>query len=591
MRIVVHRDIPDDRLLQQQWNALVQEMEYPEVFYTHQWALAVRRVFGKSVLPILILAYEGDKLAGVAALAADPDQNATSFLCSTSADYCDLLSHPDLRAELLDAVLAELCRADLPHLVLTSLPAESATIQSLPSISRKHGYHLFVRATAMCAQVELGDARERIKLKTTLGKKKIFRHSMNSFSKEGPVSFGHLVTWEAIEPVLAGFSVAHVARFLAMGRISNMVNANRRAFLSELARLLSKSGWLVLSRMLVADRTVAWNYGFQFQGKWFWYQPTFNTSHERLSPGYCLLSKIISDACDRTEMRVVDLGLGAEGYKERFANSARSTLNATLTKSLGRHKREVARYRAAQALKSVPRAESAVRAVLRYIGHTRTAFKEGGIPGFVERGTKRVVRWLSSSEEYVFYTWVDNQSEPNIEVSSERLRLKPIDFETLAVAAMSYENEEDTLSYIIRSARRLRSTTTQGFALTDADNTPVHFGWVADFEGFEMKELKTRLSASSQNAAMICDCWTPKSKRGRGYFGMALSLAARHVAGSGKAPWIFSAITDPHSGQTVEQAGFEKRYSMICKKTLVWKQVSKVALDQPGWRVEAQARS
>ena len=591
MRIVLHRDIPDDPLLQQKWNALVQEMEHPEVFYTHQWALAARRAFGESLLPILMFAYEGEKLAGVAALATDPTEKTTSFLCSTSADYCDLLSHPDLRAELLDAVLVELCREGLPTLVLTSVPSDSATIQALRSVARKHGHHLFVRPTAVCAQVELGAEGERIKLKTALSKKKIFRHSMNSLGREGPVSFSHLTTWEAIEPVLTSFSVAHIARFLAMGRVSNVVSAQRRVFLSTLARLLSESGWMVVSRMLVADRAVAWNYGFQFQGKWFWYQPTFDTSYERLSPGYCLLNKIISEACDQTEIRVIDLGLGAEGYKERFANGARTTLHATLMKSLGRHTREALRYHTAQAVKSVPGAESAARAVLRYVGGAWPRFKEGGIPAFAERGAKKVVSWLNSSEEFIFYNWVDNQQEPRSEGSSEELTLRPIDLEMLAIAAMSYENEEDTLSYLIRSARRLHSKTTQGLALIDAGNTPVHFCWVADFEGFEMKELKTRLSAPSQNAAMICNCWTPQSKRGREYFGTALSLAARHVAESGKAPWIFSAGTDRLSRQSIERAGFEKRYSVICKKTLAWKRVGTVACDQPDPAKEAQVRS
>jgi len=591
MRIVLHRDIPDDPLLQQQWNALVQEMERPEVFYTHQWALAMHRAFGESLLPILMLAYEGAKLAGVAALATDPTQKTTSFLCSTSADYCDLLSRPDLRAELLDTVLAELCSASLPTLVLTSIPAESATIQALRSVTRKRGFHLFVRPTAVCAQVELGAEEERIELKIVLGKKKIFRHSMNSLGRDGTVSFSHLATWEAIEPVLASFSVAHIARFLAMGRISNIVDPQRRVFLSTLARLLSESGWMVLSRMLVADRAVAWNYGFQFQGKWFWYQPTFDTSYERLSPGYCLLSKIISEACDQTEIRVVDLGLGAEGYKERFANSARTTLHATLMKSLGRHTREVVRYHAAQAVKFVPRAESAARAVLRYVGLAWPRFKEGGIPAFAERGTKRVVSWLNSSEEFIFYSWLDNQLEPRSEVSSEGLNLQPIDLERLAVAAMSYENEDDTLSYLIRSACRLQSKTTQGLTLIDAENTPVHFCWVADFEGFETKEWKSRLIAPTQNAAMIWDCWTPQSKRGRGYFGRALSLAARRLATSGKAPWTFTAVTNRSSTQSIEHAGFERRHSMICKKTLGWQRVGSVAFDNIDQTEESQARS
>jgi CelD/BcsL family acetyltransferase involved in cellulose biosynthesis len=590
MRIVLHRDIPDDPLLQQQWNALVQEMERPEVFYTHQWALAVSRAYGESLLPTLVLAYEGEKLTGVAALATDPAQKAASFLSSTSADYCDLLSRPDHRAEFLDAVLAELCRAGLPSIVLTSVPAESATIKALRSVARRHGYHLFVRSTAVCAQVDLGPEGERATLKTALGKKKIFRHSMNSLGREGPVSFSHLVSWEAIEPVLATFSAAHVARFLGMGRISNIVTAQRRAFLSELARLLSGSGWLVLSRMLVADRPIAWNYGFQFQGSWFWYQPTFDTSYERLSPGYCLLSKIISEACDNAEMRVVDLGLGAEGYKERFANSARSTLHATFTKSLEGHTREIVRYRSARVVRSVPGAESAARAVLGFIGRTRRGLEEGGIRGFAAWGVKGVASWLNSSEEVLFYQWADDRSAPR-QVSREGLTsLQTVDLETLAVAAMSYENEEDTLSYLLRAARRLHSKT-QGFVLLDPGNTPLHFCWVADFEGFEMKRSTTRLSAPSQNAALIFDCWTPQSKRGRGYFGVALSLAARHLSKAGKEPWIFTAIKNPSSRWGIERAGFERKYSMLCKKTLAWQRVSQIAFDRTGPTVEAQAGS
>ena len=38
MRLVVHRNIPDDTGLRDQWNTLVAEMERPEVFYTHEWA-------------------------------------------------------------------------------------------------------------------------------------------------------------------------------------------------------------------------------------------------------------------------------------------------------------------------------------------------------------------------------------------------------------------------------------------------------------------------------------------------------------------------------------------------------------------------
>jgi CelD/BcsL family acetyltransferase involved in cellulose biosynthesis len=588
LRIVVHREIPDDPELQQQWNALVQEMDRPEVFYTHQWALAAGRSFGESVSPLLVLAYEAEKLTGVAALATDSVLRTASFLAATSADYCDLLGHPRQRAELLEAVLEEACRAGMRGIVLTSLPADSATISTLRSTARKRGYYLFQRPNAVCAQVDLGQQEERIQLKTALRKKKVFRYSMNVLGREGPVSFCHLASWEEIEPALASFGVAHVARFLSMGRISNVVSARRRAFLYELARSLAESGWLVLSRMLVGDRPIAWNYGFQFQGSWFWYQPTFDTTYERFSPGYCLLSEIVSEACDRADTRVVDLGLGAEGYKARFANNARTTLQVHLTKSLGRHMRETMRTHVGRAVKSVAWVEAAVRTVMSYLGDAGRAVGESGLLGLAERAKTRATSWLNHRQEVIFYRWMDRPTEKR---SQAEMNLQPIDLETLANAAMIYEDEADTLSYLLRSAGRLQTETGSGFAVLDADRTPVHFGWVSDFDGFEMKELKTRLSAPLRDAAMIFDSWTPRSRRGQGYYGIALSLVAQRVAEAGKEAWIFTAAANHSSQRGIEKVGFERKYSLICRKTFAWQRIAKVAFDGPGPTTEARAGS
>ena len=93
------------------------------------------------------------------------------------------------------------------------------------------------------------------------------------------------------------------------------------------------AGWLVLTRLLVGDEPVAWNYGFQFAGSWFYYQPTFDARWRQYSPGFCLLTKMVEQACDDPEIQFLDLGLGEEGYKERFANGHRQTLHATITNS------------------------------------------------------------------------------------------------------------------------------------------------------------------------------------------------------------------------------------------------------------------
>jgi CelD/BcsL family acetyltransferase involved in cellulose biosynthesis len=126
---------------------------------------------------------------------------------------------------------------------------------------------------------------------------------------------------------------------------------------------------MVLSVLSVADQSIAWNYGFRFSGSWFWYQPGFDESFcsqsSGLYPGLCLLARMITAACDMPEVDRVDLGLGDESYKERFATDYYDTIDVTLSQSTMRHVREKLRYRAASAIKSSPHLELCVRWLLK----------------------------------------------------------------------------------------------------------------------------------------------------------------------------------------------------------------------------------
>jgi CelD/BcsL family acetyltransferase involved in cellulose biosynthesis len=363
LRIVLHREIPEDPDLHRQWNDLVLQMERPEVFYTWEWAQAVQSAYRASLKPLLFLGYEGGHLAGVASLATAVSRKNVTFLAATTGDYCEFLTQPQQRAEFVGAVFSELGKAK-SFVVLANLPEDSATPAALRIAAGKHGFHMHIRPAYLCAQVELGSGEQCQELKTALAGKKKLRRYLRGMEREGPVTFVHLQSYSEIQAALPEFADAHVARFQATQRTSSLTTPERRFFLDELARRFSGTGVVTLSMLMIGDRPVAWNYGFQFHGSWFWYQPTFDGRHEENSPGYCLLSRVVIEACDMDGMNVVDLGLGAEGYKERFGNGTRQTLYVTATKSWGRHLREIARYRLASALKRSPKVESAVRRVL-----------------------------------------------------------------------------------------------------------------------------------------------------------------------------------------------------------------------------------
>jgi CelD/BcsL family acetyltransferase involved in cellulose biosynthesis len=373
LRIVLLRRIPEDSNLQCQWDDLVLQMDRPQVFYTCEWALAMQSAYQGSLTPMLFLGYDGDDLVGVASLATDATEKNVSFLAGTTADYCEFLTERRRRAEFVDAVVAELGKTKASFVAFASLQEDSATPAALRAAAEKHGFHVYVRPACLSVQVELGSAEQRQEMKSALAGKKKFRRYLRTMEREGPVTFVHLQSPAQIQAALPEFIKAHSARFRATQRISFLSTPERQFFLEELVRRFSGTEVVTLSMLMTGDRPVAWNYGFQFHGSWFWYQPTFDSRQEENSPGQCLLSRIVSEACDMEGIKLVDLGLGAEGYKERFGNRTCQTVDFTMTKSWTRHLREIVRYRAASALKRSPRADSAVRRVFRRLQTAREA--------------------------------------------------------------------------------------------------------------------------------------------------------------------------------------------------------------------------
>ncbi len=501
MRLVVEREIPVDPKLRRQWNDLVFQMESPQVFYTWEWALAVQSAYRTSLKPLLFLAYEGDDLVGVASLATSVAGDSGSLLGATTSDYCDVISHPERRNEVVGSVLAELFRGEFKSLSLASIPSDSATVAALRAASGEHRYRLFAHPAQVCAQVILGTNDERKQVKASLLKKGMLRRSFRAMDREGSVTVSHLRSQSEIEQNFPFFASAHVARFLVTKRMSTLATPERRHFLLELTRLLSDSGWVSLSCLRLGERRIAWNFGFQFVGSWFWYQPTFDSTEEKYSPGFCLLSKIISEACDDSRFHRVDLGIGAEGYKDRFANGSRQTFDIKLNQSLARHARVIARHWSASAIKTVPIAESVARASLRQVASVRRRLYGSGLRGVMSWATGRMRGEIARHDAVNFYEWNGVAEVPQY----SSLEMKPLSLDTLAQGAIADVEDADTVSYLSRAANRLLRNGDEGFALFTSSR-PVHYSWVRDFEGFYVDELGTRLKSPSENAVIIFDC-------------------------------------------------------------------------------------
>lgn len=540
-------------------------MERPQVFYTYEWALAVYRSYRENLHPLLFLAYgENGDLRGIAALATDVDGQRVTFLCASTGDYCDFISLPEQRPSFVAAVFEELKIQGVRDLALANFPSDSASATGIIDAAKQQGFSYFARTAYICAQVTFSRLeRTEDGTPTAPGRKRV-RRFVKAMAREGAVTFDHNRSWDEVAPILPKFTQAHVARFLEIGRISNLASSHRRSFLTELARLLSDTDWLVLSRMLVAERAVAWHYGFQFHDTWFWYQPTFDSRVEKYWPGFCLLTQVIHDATKIPELTNLDLGLGSEAYKSKFANDSRETLYITLHRSILKHLGTMIRYRVAVMVKARPRLEKIVNSVRKRLSFFRDGLR-GSKKQRLARAWKRLSGIVWMREEVSFREWTGGSSARATD--SKNVQLRSLDLSVLAVAAMEHAEDNATLGYLLRATQRMRQGGPEGFVLVCENGFPLYFAWVAPLNGFYCAELKCTLQAP-EDCMLLFDYWTPSAVGDRRHHTQAIELIAEKIAARGKRPWVLSAAGDELSNRSLEKSGFQDRYSLVRRRLL-----------------------
>jgi CelD/BcsL family acetyltransferase involved in cellulose biosynthesis len=564
VRVTVLKEIPEDPDLSEAWNTLVLAMENPEVFFTYQWALAASRGFQNRLSPLLFLMYDSDQLAGVVALAIDPNApRAAFFLTSSTADYCDIVSTPADRKTVLLALLQEFQNLGLSDLVLANVPSNSATLKELPEVAGSSPFYLTSRTAYNCGVIQLEGEEQRENLLRTLATRGREKRALKKLSTLGSVKVIHLTEPEQIGESLESIVSAQISRFLASNRVSPLVGPERRTFLRQLSDLLSHSGWLKISQLEIDGRPVAWNYGFRFGGSWFWYLPTFQMEYEHVSPGSCLLRLMVEEGARDASLRWLDLGLGDEAYKDRFANNTRETRYVHLSRGFQRHIVSLARQTLTSTAARFPQVGNKLREARDFFRAAATRIRKTGVVATARYSMQRAIRPVASQDEVLLF------EAPERELSeSQAVQLLPLTREHLVEASIINAGDSHTLRYLMRCANRLAKPGASGFLLQDELGRPIHFLWIANYDGFSLSEIGHNIEPASPSAAMIFDCWTPASDRGHNHYATAIRQTAANLRHEGRPAWIFSGARNASSLRGILKAGFEYRYSLVRRSRL-----------------------
>ena len=299
-------------------------------------------------------------LEGILPLVRDPD-GVLRFHGRPECDYADLLAAPGSAPAVLEQSLRLLLsergwrRAKLDNVREDGILASA--LDRLPYDLRRL---LSVERQAACPAVSAavggaGVFRE-------LANKDKLRQYHRKLGRLGEVGFRHLASREEALAHLPRFFRQHQERSVLAGRDSQFLDERPRRFYEELVRAMDPATELRFGILTAGDRIAACHFGFEANGRFLFYKPTFDVALWDYSPGQVLLRALFEYAEDRG-LGVFDFTIGDEDYKHRFANEVVHTLRITVARS-GGSARATGMARAARArLRELPWLRSLVSSV------------------------------------------------------------------------------------------------------------------------------------------------------------------------------------------------------------------------------------
>lgn len=305
----------DPKIIPDLWNKLLSESPIDVIFLTWEWQKTWWDTFGRGKLLLLMAEMDGKPVA-IAPLFAD--EGMIFFIGSGGSDYLDFIG--DINYDGVLEGMINLAIEEVPGFVgfrFYHIPAFSRTPDKLADIAKRKGWYFCDEGELISPIIELREFPE--KAREAIRKKSLVRHEA-WFNRNGNLTVEHLQTTEDILPDLDIFFEQHIARWKSTPFPSLFIDPAKRLFYQRLTQIASATKWIRFSRIIWEGCFIAFHFGFNYKGNYFWYKPSFDVALSRHSPGEVLLRQLLLQAMAE-KAHTFDFGLGDEAFKNRFATN------------------------------------------------------------------------------------------------------------------------------------------------------------------------------------------------------------------------------------------------------------------------------
>jgi len=390
--------------LRNEWDSLHSFNPHRTVFGTHAFAETWWRAYGEGLRLYTPVAYESGRVIGILPLVFA--KSRLSAFGVPGADYFDILAKPEHSREVLESICSALLQSsDWDTCELENVPESSllySLLQSLPPWLKRS---VRSRFSAACKALVLGEDRRRT-LAAVIDKPSKKKHKNKLLSRPGTV-FHNLDLTEAADHLERFFS-QHIARRALMGERSQFLDARVCTFYRLLIQSPSIRESVRFSVLEENGTPVAYHFGFQRDGRFVLYKPTFDIDRWDDSPGEALNLALLNYIAADESVQIFDLTCGDEAYKSQYTNRATENYAISLYahSACGMAARMLADGK--QFLRSQPRLTQSGRRALQFFAARRKA-KRGDIiscasqPRFTAaeiRVTEKASTLAESSNDY-----------------------------------------------------------------------------------------------------------------------------------------------------------------------------------------------
>lgn len=322
-------NIDELELYREEWDRTLQESSSNTIFLTFDWVVTWCKTYSEEGKVFILLITDDEELIGIAPLTIISSRifglpiKRLKFVGYNYLYYKDFIISRK-REECLNLILFYL--RDNSQLwdgiELSNIPHGSLKFNLFQNTCLTLGYFYYIKKGLPCPYVTLNndwndywESRGKATRKNTI-------NQIKRLKKSGVFHYKICVDINTFNKAVNIFFAQHIKRRIARWQISEYRRVKRRNFIIRIGKIFLKTKYLQFSFLELNDKILATCYGFKYNGKVYYYSPSFNLEYAKYSPGKVLLYYIIKNSFNENICEI-DLLSGEDYYKFHWATNVR----------------------------------------------------------------------------------------------------------------------------------------------------------------------------------------------------------------------------------------------------------------------------